>query len=203
MKKPANSISGKFIIITIGVIVFWIFASLLFVDRMNSILHLNAVESVLSENLTRATQINGSSNNLINAALFGGDPEAISSEVESEQLVLEIVTSLSTLESDPEMKENLGFQRRIRMIRESCSELSRIENEYISLLRNKGNNGAGLIRRISSQIKNDLDAKTSSDQDLIEQINIDFNQYLLSNNPDILDQILVNGEVLASRSFFI
>ena len=198
MRKIYNSISGKFILISLGLILFWIFAGFLVVDRINTSRHINSVHNLINENITRTAEIEANLKTLITAASQGGQPDEGYSYGETEQLRLEIITSLNSLESDPLLAENIEFSRRIRMIRESCNELNRIENEYIALLTQKGNLRSGLILKINTLIDKLMQPGNEFPATMSATTGEDFNEYLINNDPEILESLINELEIYVS-----
>lgn len=195
MRKTVTSISGKFILISLGLILFWIFAGFLVADRINTSRHINSVHILINENITRAAELDANSTALITAASLGGLTDEVNTYGETEQLHLEIITSLNSLESDPFLFENIEFSRRMRMIRESSNELNRIENEYIRLLNQKGDRTSGLILKIST-LTEKLDLSGNQlPQSLPSIVKMNFNNYLINNDPEILERMINELEI--------
>ncbi len=198
MRKIYNSISGKFILISLGLILFWVFAGFLVVDRINTSRHIHSVHNLIHENITRASEIEANLRTLITAASLGGQPDEGYNYGETEQLRLEIITNLNSLESDPLLAENIEFSRRIRMIRESCNEQNRIENDYLNLLTQKGNLRSGLILKINTLIDRLMQPGIQFSGNMSATIGEDFNDYLIHNDPEILESLINELEVYVS-----
>ncbi len=192
MRNILKSISGKYILLSIALIVFWIIAGFLAIDRINSARHLSTIQEHINENITRSAIIHGNSLSLISLATLGGSPETITEYGESEQLRLEIITGINSLEEDPYSGNLTSFSRRSRMIRESCNELNRIENEYISLLIHKGDPGSGLILKITSLLDESILQEKSLPPDFYYGLKNEFQDYLIKNNPEILSEIIIS-----------
>jgi len=187
MKKYFTSISALSILLIIAITFFWIYSSFAFSDRIARINKSNFIETELHQNLLRAMEIRNHSDVLKTMARFRGNPQLNSQtgSIESEQLILELISSLNTLESESMINDNLSLQRRIGMIKENCIEFERAENEFLSLISDKGDTNNGLTAKILNQLSREK-ANNSGAYST-------FSEYLLSNNPELINQFLLTS----------
>ena len=193
MRKFLSSITGNFLLLAAGSILIWLFTAFYMIDRINKVNHFFTLQAIIDENITRAAIIKGTSEILLtgstglnfNRGRIANDPD---------QVGLEMTTSLSAIGADPVFIQNPGFQHRIRTIMESFPELNRLENEFISLLMKKGNIESGLIEKTLALL-NDPILRNPSNSKLSLKIQQSLMDYMLHNDPNILDDLLNLPEI--------
>ncbi len=190
--KFFHSIVNRFFFTAGLIILFWMWAGLSFVDHINRIFYFTRVNGELSTITELAGNIERGTMRLQKTVFYddaSSDPEII------RQSGMEIVTFLNGLERENGIRQNASARRRIRMIGENITDLQQSVNEYLRLLREKGNLSTGLIRKIREGINVWGPSGNERFDAFIAGINREYGLYLVSMDPRIPEAILSNWDL--------
>ncbi|MFW5821130.1 MAG: GAF domain-containing protein, partial [Bacteroidota bacterium] len=190
MRKIFHSITGKLILISAGLIIFWIIAVFLVADRISISKKFSAFRLLIKDNISLSVELEKISGIIIQEAYLGGNPLNTKHHNDPEQQCMAISAGINSLESNRHIAENIEFSRRIRMIKESCNELKRVETEYTSLLTEKGDINSGLILRINSLMDKFSDVDSGPSHEFIPGLKEQFISYLIENDPGIIERMV-------------
>jgi PAS domain S-box-containing protein len=184
-----NTISNKFVILTISIIVVWLILTLSFVSKMNQIISLAENQRMLNEVYQKSIlakeqiyRISGNSwlpeKNINNFPLDN-----------SEILLFELTTSLYSIQNNPIFESSLQIQHELTIAIEHYHKIEQTLDELLSLIEKKGTRTNGLAAQIQNNLfkYQDLPSKTFSD--FLVELRLSINQYLQSSDPEILENI--------------
>ncbi len=176
--KGLNSTIVRSILLIILLIMFWVWAGLSFSDRINVHFYHQDIKSIISESIERGLKLENQTNQIIETASPGIQNRESLYIGELEQNIFGLVTNLDLLLEDEVFNNDLSFKRKINIIKENSEEIIRISNEYIALVKEKGDLKNGLIYTISQEIEN---------EDVFLSV---FSDYLQSFNPESIENMI-------------
>ncbi|MCF8381516.1 MAG: PAS domain S-box protein [Bacteroidales bacterium] len=171
-----KSIAIKSSILLIALTIYWLWAGLGFADRLNQFTGYEEMVSNFYESIVLAQKIETQTFVLIETASPGINKKSSVYSGELEQLLMNLLTNISLINEDNHIQKSLALKRNSKLLEENCSEINRIHNEYLILLSKK--------EKLKSLLSQQLESEENSD------LSFGFQHYLLSYNPEIIDDIL-------------
>jgi len=191
--KVFNSTLYRTVFLVILLILFWIWAGLSFTDKINVFFYQQDVRSVISESIETGLNIRSQTNKVIESASPGLHKTESTPISNLEQNIFKLVSNLNFLIEDEAFSNNLSLKRKINTIRENSEEIVRVSNEYIALVKEKGDINQGLVFDITQLFQGE------------ESLSKEFSLYLQNFDPGIIENILespilrdINSEYIQS-----
>lgn len=173
-----KSIALKSSLFLIALSIYLLWAVLGFADRINGYSHFQDIESNLNESKLIAGKVETQCLVLMEKASPGIHNTNSAYDEKLDLLIMSLITNIKLNAEDPYVQKNLSLKRNLILLEENCGEITRIQNEYLALLIKKEN--------LISQLTQLLESETNS------ELYIAFQQYLLTYNPEIINDALDN-----------
>lgn len=182
-----HSIANKFVFIVISIIIIWLILTLSFVSIMNQMVGIAENQRLLNEAYQKSIPVR---EQVLLLTTCNWLPEKSTNNFQQEKtevFVFDIISILNSIQDDPLLASGIKTKREISSLHEGYLEIQRISNELLTLIDKKGNHSKGLAIQIQNSLVKYHKLSSGVFAEFIKELSLSIDQYLKSNNPEILE----------------